>query len=194
MADHMRDKAFPNGQPSAWVTAHLEGAPQHQIVADIACGSSRHTRLALSAGFKVHAIDRDTSKLSDIVDNKSLTITETDLEDGSPFPLGQNSIGCVIVTNYLHRPILADIVSCLRDDGLLVYETFAVGNERHGRPSNPDFLLKPGELIDATSARLIPIHYQHTMLADPIRVVARLAAVGPAHKWVNDPPRLGLPF
>jgi hypothetical protein len=70
----------------------------------------------------------------------------------------------------------------------LVYETFAVGNERLGRPANPDFLLRPGELIEAVRPRLTPLAYEHVRLADPDRIVQRIAAVGPDHVWLNAPP------
>jgi hypothetical protein len=72
--------------------------------------------------------------------------------------------------------------------GLLIYETFAVGNERFGRPSNPDFLLRPGELIEAIRPLLLPVAYEHVTLADPPRRVQRIAAVGSGHEWLIDPP------
>ena len=96
----------------------------------------------------------------------------------------------MIVTKYLWRPILPDIVGCVARDGLLIYETFAVGNERYGRPSNPDFLLRPGELIDAVRGRLVPIAFEHVTLSNPQRIVQRIAAVGPNHPWLRDPPKV----
>ncbi|MEM1372253.1 MAG: SAM-dependent methyltransferase, partial [Pseudomonadota bacterium] len=153
--------------PSAWVTRHLSGAPANEQIADIACGAGRHTRYALNAGYSVIAIDRDTSGLADLSDHSRLTAINEDLEAGNRFSLAPASMGCVIVTNYLFRPIIPDLVACLKPNGILIYETFAVGQERFGRPKNPDFLLKPGELIDATRPALIPIEYQHTQLSDP---------------------------
>ncbi|MEO1280696.1 MAG: SAM-dependent methyltransferase [Pseudomonadota bacterium] len=195
----MTDRGCQNGQstktptsppPSAWVASQLHGAPTDKTVVDLACGSGRHTRLALGAGLNVNAVDRDTSKLDELSDHPALTISTFDLELGKPYPIDKQSVGCTIVTNYLFRPILSDIVESISDDGILIYETFAVGNERFGKPSNPDFLLQPGELIKATKDRLTTIRYEHATLSNPSRIVARIAAVGPAHKWLNDPPAI----
>jgi hypothetical protein len=92
----------------------------------------------------------------------------------------------VIVTNYLWRPLMPAIVGAVADDGLLIYETFARGNERFGRPSNPDFLLRPGELLEAVRPRLTPIAYEHVRLEAPMRIVERICAVGPGHRWIGE--------
>lgn len=101
-------------------------------------------------------------------------------------PFAAHTFGLVVVTNYLWRPILPDIVAAVARDGLLVYETFAAGHERYGRPDNPDFLLRPGELIDAVSRRLTPLAYEHVKLAEPDRIVQRICAAGPLHPWCRD--------
>lgn len=175
--------------PSGWVTRFMSGCSPDKPVADIACGSGRHTRLALDAGLTVIAIDRDTSMLTDLKDHPALTTIQADMETGTePFPIKPASVGGIIVANYLHRPILQDIVCALTPDGVLIYETFAVGNERFGRPSNPDFLLQPGELLAAITGTLTPMAFEHTRLNDPARLVQRIAAVGPDHKWLSSPP------
>jgi len=119
-----------------------------------------------------------------------VTLIAADLEDGRPFPLAGSSFDGVIVANYLWRPIVPDIVGCVARDGMLIYETFAAGNERYGKPRNPEFLLRPGELLTAAAPRLTPVAFEHVTLADPPRVVQRIAAVGPDHFWLNDPPAL----
>ena len=150
------------------------GAP----VLDVACGGGRHTRWFLERGHPVTAVDRDTSGLADLTGRAELEIIERDLEDGGAFPFGERTFGGVVVTNYLHRPILGDLVAAVADGGALLYETFASGQERFGRPHNPDFLLRPGELLDAVRGALRVAAYEDLVLADPgPRAVQRIAAV-----------------
>lgn len=92
----------------------------------------------------------------------------------------------MIVTNYLWRPLLPAIVAAVAADGLLIYETFAAGNEQLGRPSNPDFLLRPGELLEAVRGHLVPVAYEHVRLDDPARIVQRICAAGRRHEWINS--------
>ncbi len=163
--------------------------------ADIACGSGRHTRLALGLGYAVTAVDRDVSRLAGLDANaRALEVIEADLEGGDPFPLAGRVFSAVVVTNYLYRPILPDIVTCVGADGLLVYETFAIGNARHGRPANPDHLLRPGELLYAVRDRLVPIRFDHLTLpageGARLKCVQRILAVGQDHEWLQNPPRL----
>lgn len=173
---------------SAWVSRFLPGVPAGGQVLDVACGSGRHLRLALANGHSVVGVDRDLSGVADLAGRSGVELMAADLEDGRPFPLQGRTFAGVIVTNYLWRPILPDIVACVAPDGVLVYETFALGNERFGRPGNPDFLLRPGELIDAIRGRLVPIAFEHVTLTGPKRIVQRIAAVGPDHPWLMQPP------
>lgn len=174
--------------PSSWVRRFLSGIPEGGRVLDVACGSGRHLRLALEHGYEVVGVDRDLSGVSDLQEKPSVELVEADLEDGGPFPFRDRTFSGVIVTKYLWRPILPDIIACVALNGLLIYETFAVGNERYGRPSNPDFLLNPGELIDAVRGRLVPIAFEHVTLSAPQRIIQRIVAVGPDHHWLQDPP------
>ncbi len=175
--------------PSPWVVRYLGGIAGGGHVLDVACGGGRHTRLALSRGYRVTAIDRDLAPLSPLAGTPGLEAIEGDLETGAPFPLAGRTYDGVIVTNYLWRPILADIVGAVGPGGVLIYETFAVGQERLGRPSNPEFLLAPGELVRATACRLVPIAYEHaTVDRGRPRVVQRIVAVAPDHAWVLAPP------
>ncbi|MDX1712103.1 MAG: methyltransferase domain-containing protein, partial [Rhodovibrionaceae bacterium] len=121
-------------------------APAGEVL-DLACGGGRHGRLFLERGHPVTFVDRDTSALADLGARGDAEIIEADLEDGAAFPLAGRRFACVVVTNYLYRPILPTILDCVGSGGLLIYETFARGNERFGKPSNPDFLLRPGELL-----------------------------------------------
>lgn len=179
---------------STWVTRFLPGVRSGGRVLDVACGSGRHLSLALRAGYVVTGIDRDCARARERLTGEygrwpaGIDLVEIDLEDGAPFPVPEGACDGVIVANYLWRPNLAGIVEAVARDGVLIYETFALGNARFGKPANPDFLLKPGELIDAVGGRLTPVAYEHVRLNDPDRYVQRIAAVGRDHRWLSDPP------
>ena len=173
--------------PSSWVERHLDGFPAAGHVLDVACGGGRHLRLLSRSGRTLTGIDRTLDGVRDLVGVDGITLIEADLENGAPFPVAGQRFGGVIVTNYLYRPILPAIVAAVADDGLLVYETFALGHEKLGRPSNPDFLLRPNELIDAVRPHLTIVAYTHGRIDDDgrPRVVQRIAAVGPRHAWAE---------
>ncbi len=173
---------------SAWVRRFLAGAPPGGQILDVACGGGRHLRLALAQGYAVVGVDRDLSGVADLAGTPGLELVAADLEDGRPFPFRGCTFAGVMVTNYLWRPILPDIVRCVSSNGVLIYETFALGNERFGRPGNPEFLLRPGELMEAVHGKLVPIAFEHVTLSAPHRVVQRIAAVGPDHSWLSEPP------
>ena len=111
-------------------------------VLDVACGGGRHARFFLERGHPVTVVDRDTSGVADLHDDPDVEILEFDLEAGKPWPFAGRAFEGVVVTNYLWRPILADIVAAVAPGGVLLYETFARGQERFGQPHNPDFLLE----------------------------------------------------
>jgi SAM-dependent methyltransferase len=128
--------------PSDWV---LRWAPlvERGPVLDVASGSGRHARVFAERGLEVVAVDREPPALPGV------RAVRADLEDGSPWPFAGQRFGAIVVTNYLHRPLLPVLADSLEMDGLLVYETFMIGNEKLGKPSNPAFLLRPGELLEA---------------------------------------------
>ena len=162
-----RDGHGALGRPSAWVARFAEAVPAGGLVLDLACGGGRHTRLFLDRGHPVLAVDRDLSGLADLGDHATLERLEVDLEDGRPFPLADRRFAGVVVTNYLFRPLLAPLVAAVEPGGVLIYETFARGNERFGRPSNPDFLLEPGELLEAVRGRLRVLAYEDLIVERP---------------------------
>ena len=165
-------------EPSPWVIRFAELVPAGGRVLDVGSGEGRHTRLFLGRGHPVTAVDRDTSGLADLREDARLEIVEADLESGAPFPFQGRAFEGIVVTNYLHRPILPDIVAAVAAGGVLVYETFARGQERFGRPQCPDFLLGPGELLEAVRGALRVIAYEDVTVDDPApRVVQRIAAV-----------------
>lgn len=146
--------------PSSWVVDHASLIPANGQVLDLACGKGRHTRYLLDLGCRVTAVDIDLSSLTGLRGEPGLTLMQADLE-GNPWPFGGQTFGGIVVTSYLHRPLLPAIVAAVAPDGVLIYETFARGNENYGRPANPDFLLKPGELLDAAAGELTVIGYGH---------------------------------
>jgi len=149
------------------------GAP----VLDVAAGAGRHTRLFAARGHPVTAVDRDIASLRDIAGSPA-EIVQADLEDGSPCPFGARQFAAVVVTNYLHRPLFPALVDAVAPGGVLLYETFAAGNERFGKPSNPDFLLRPGELLDAVRGRLRVLAYEDLEVTEPKpAMVQRIAAI-----------------
>jgi SAM-dependent methyltransferase len=165
---------------SEWIVRFAPLVPAGGSVLDLACGGGRHTRWFLERGHRVTAVDRDTGGLADLAGHDRLETLECDLEAGGPFPLAGRTFDGVVVTNYLHRPILADIVAAVAAGGVLLYETFAVGQERFGRPRNPDFLLRPGELLEAVRGELRVMAYEDLVFEDPDpRAVQRIAAVRP---------------
>lgn len=163
--------------PSAWVVRFADCVPAGGTVLDVACGDGRHTQLFLQRSHHVVAIDRDTSGLSDLIGMPELEVMECDLESGANFPLPSFRFAGVIVTNYLHRPLLPRLVQAVASGGVLIYETFAEGNERFGRPRNPDFLLKPGELLETVRGHLRVRAYEDLVVNEPRRAaVQRIVA------------------
>jgi len=144
--------------PSPWVTrwaALVERGP----VLDVACGAGRHARLFAARGLEVVAVDRDAQQIPGV------RFVQADLENG-PWPLADESFAAIVVTNYLHRPLFAQLEAALAQDGLLIYETFMAGNEKYGRPSNPAYLLRPSELLQAFRG-LTPIAFEQGYIETP---------------------------
>lgn len=137
--------------PSPWVVLHLERLAPGARVLDLACGSGRHTRLLAATGHPVLAVDRDAAALSGLAAVPGVSVLVADLESGD-WPLAGMHFAGVVVTNYLWRPRLMDLCALLEPGGVLIYETFMAGNEAFGKPSNLDFLLRPGELRDIAGA------------------------------------------
>lgn len=169
-------------EPAPWVMRFYAEIPLDGPVLDLACGSGRHSRLLLEAGYRVIAVDRDLSRFTEARDHPRLTAIACDLEAVAPdfgawIPEESGYAGIVVV-NYLHRPLFAGIVSALRPGGILLYETFAQGNERYGRPRSPDFLLAPGELLEAVRGKLRVLAYEDLVVERPRpaalqRIIAR---------------------
>jgi SAM-dependent methyltransferase len=161
--------------PSIWVRRFAPLIRLGGHVLDLAAGAGRHTQLLLDMGFRVTAVDRNVEPLRPLAGARC-TVTEIDLESGADWPLGGGYDG-IVITNYLHRPLLPAIAGALAPGGVLIYETFAVGNERFGRPSNPDFLLRVGELLEAFAALSVIAFEQGEVAGPRLAVIQRIAVV-----------------
>ncbi len=164
--------------PSPWIVRFAPLVPAGARVLDLACGTGRHARLFAARGCRVLAVDRDADALSALAGVAGVETARLDLETGN-WPLAGDRFDAIVVANYLHRPLFPFLAASLAADGVLLYETFARGNEAFGRPSNPDFLLEPGELLRFAEG-LTVVAYEEGRVDGGTRcaVVARIAAVG----------------
>lgn len=166
-------------EPSQWVVRWAERVPAGGRVLDVACGRGRHARFFAARGHAVDAVDRDPAVLSWLAGVANVTARCADIESGSWPYEGQRFQG-IVVANYLWRPLFPRLLAALAAEAVLIYETFAAGNERYGRPSNPDFLLRPGELLEAVRGRLRVIAYEELVVSDPRpAMVQRICAAAP---------------
>jgi len=165
-------------EASPWVLRWAHLVKSNATVLDLAAGGGRHGRLFLDLGCAVTLVDKSSTPLKDLVQHPQATVITADLEDGSPWPLEGQTFDAVIVVNYLHRPLFSHLLASLNPGGVLIYETFAVGNEAYSRPRNPDHLLKPNELIERTQGRLETIAFEQGLVtnADITGVKQRLCA------------------
>lgn len=165
---------------SSWVMRHLDGIAAGGGVLDVAAGGGRHVRLCRAAGLAVTAVDRDVDALRAFSGDPGVEVVRADLERDA-WPLAGRRFDGVIVTNYLWRPVLPSIIAALAPGGLLIYETFATGNEAYGRPRNPEFLLRPNELLEAALPGLEVVEYRHGLEPGPQPAVRqKIAARRPA--------------
>ncbi len=170
----------PIDRPSAWVQRWAARIPAAGRVLDVACGSGRHARWLAAHGHPVEAVDRDARALGAIAGVAGIHTRAADLE-GGPWPYAGEFFAGIVVVNYLHRPLFPQLLASLAPGGVLIYETFAVGNERYGRPSNPHFLLQPGELLQIAHGCLEVIAYENLVVEVPRpAVVQRMCALNGA--------------
>jgi len=177
---HMTIPALLHGNeaPSAWVQRWSHLVPAHATVLDIACGHGRHMRHFAKLGHGVVGVDRNAEAITAVAG-----LGETwcaDIENG-PWPLSGRTFGAVVVTHYLWRPLWPDILASLDAGGVLLYETFAAGNETVGKPSRPDFLLQPGELLKVCKDLRV-VAFEEGFLTAPDRFVQRIVAVKPVNE------------
>lgn len=163
--------------PSAWVARWADRVPAGGRLLDLACGAGRHARYFAARGHPVEAVDRDPAMLARLDGVAGVSTFCTDLE-GGPWPYEKERFAGIVVVHYLHRPLFPCLLAALAPGGALIYETFAAGNERYGRPSNPDFLLEPGELLEVVRGRLRVVAYEDLTVFDPRpAVIQRILAI-----------------
>ncbi|TNE76635.1 MAG: class I SAM-dependent methyltransferase [Gammaproteobacteria bacterium] len=170
---HLRQQA-----PDPWVLTHAHRV-QSGPVLDLACGGGRHGRVFLNKGLDVHFLDRDLVGVADLQDTEGAYLHHVDLEDGSPWPFTTVQFQAILVVNYLHRPLLPKLVNALKPGGLLLYKTFADGNQKYGRPSNPDFLLRSNELLEVFDGILDVLDCRQQKEENPTRITQCLCAIKP---------------
>jgi len=163
------------GQPSDWVTRWAHLLRDSSSVLDLACGSGRHVRWLAAQGHRLTAIDRDAAACGPLRDVAEVTVA--DVEAG-PWPCPGRQFDAVLVTNYLWRPLWPQILASLAPGGVLIYETFAAGNETVGRPARADFLLRTGELLERCQGLQV-LAYEDGFLSAPERFVQRIVAARP---------------
>ncbi len=161
--------------PSAWIVRHAPLLRAGGKVLDVACGGGRHVRWLQQRGHTLFAVDRNAEALTGLQDIAQVRVADLESE---PWPYAQQTFDAVVVTNYLWRPLLPHIVQAVAPGGVLLYETFALGQASIGKPSNPAFLLHPGELLDAVRPALRVIAFEDGFTTTPHPAyVQRIAAV-----------------
>ena len=184
------DKAFEmNGNPSRWVRRFAPLIAPGGRVLDLACGSGRHSLFLAAEGFRVEAVDRDAAAIAALAPlDPRVSARVADIE-GGPWPYYGHVFDAVVVTNYLFRPLLPLIMNALDLNGVLIYETFMIGNERFGKPSNPAFLLRQGELLDVLRPKLNVVAFEQGEVELPRpAVVQRICAVRGLPRSLPEPP------
>ncbi len=163
--------------PSAWVCRFARLIAAGGAVLDLACGQGRHARHLAGLGYRVEAVDRDSASLAALAGVAGITPRCADLER-SVWPYEAGRFDGIVVTNYLYRPLIADLLAALRPGGVLIYETFALGNEKLGRPSKPEFLLRPHELLQWVEGRLQVLAFEQGLVELPRpAVIQRICAI-----------------
>jgi len=185
MMAHVSDHA--SLVPSPWVARYAHLIRPDARVLDLAAGSGRNARFLAGRGARVLAVDRDAEALAMCAGIRGIDTLAVDLETGA-WPLAQERFDAIVVCHYLHRPLFPHLRAVLASDGVLLYETFSDGQQAFGRPSNPDFLLRPGELLQlaALGPSLIVVAFEQGLSERGIGVKAvmqRIAAVGTEFPW-----------
>jgi SAM-dependent methyltransferase len=174
-------------RPSAWVQRFAGLIKPGGAVLDVACGSGRHLRWLAAHGFRVTGVDRDAAALAPLAALAEVVVA--DIENG-PWPLAGRRFDAVVITNYLWRPLWPVLRASLADGGVLIHETFADGQQHIGKPSRPDFLLQPGELLQAC-AGLRVVAFEDGFEPQAPRFLQRIVAVAQP-QGTAPPPRYGL--
>jgi SAM-dependent methyltransferase len=156
--------------PSAWVVRHAPLIRPGGSVLDLACGGGRNARWLAGRGWRVDAVDRDPAALAGLSGVEDVRILQADLEDAR-WPYAGRKFDGIVVCRYLYRPLLPLLAESLAESGVLIYETFMMGQEQYGRPSNPDFLLRPDELLQAFSGTMQVVAFEQGVVNEPMPAI-----------------------
>lgn len=162
-------------RPEPWVTTFSPKIPLGPVL-DLACGKGRHGRYLLSLGYPVTFLDRDISGVTDLENHPNVQLMQYDLENDNPWPFPDNQFSGIIVINYLHRHLLPYLPAALKSNGIIIYKTFAMGNEQFGRPRSPEFLLQENELLDTLGQHLEVIDFRQGKETNPDRITQSICA------------------
>lgn len=171
------DMSIPtNLLPSPWVERFSPLIEVGGRVLDLACGHGRHARLLAALGYQVEAVDKSEAALAGLEGVAGIVTRQADVEDG-PWPYHGLSFDGIVVSNFLYRPLLPLLINALEMNGVLIYETFMVGNQQFGEPSNPAFLLRKAELLEVIGRRLTVVAFEQGEVSSPRpAVVQRICA------------------
>jgi SAM-dependent methyltransferase len=163
--------------PSSWLIRHAPLIRRGGNVLDLACGSGRNARWLAEQGWQVEAVDRNEAAVAGLQQISGLHAFQAELENGR-WPFAGRTFDGIVVCRYLHRPLLPLLAECLATNGVLIYETFMLGQEEFGRPQNPDFLLKTNELLDVYAGRLAINAFEQGVVEIPKpMVIQRICAI-----------------
>lgn len=178
-----------SGTASRWVRRFAPLIVPGGRVLDLACGSGRHSLILAQQGFLVEALDRDAEAVAAIAARDPRIATRVADIEGGPWPYYGCAFDAIVVTNYLFRPLMPQLINALEVNGVLIYETFMVGNEAFGKPSNPAFLLRQGELLDVLRPKLNVVAFEQGEVDFPRpAVVQRICAVRGQPRRLPDAP------
>lgn len=175
----MSSCTHPETKPSAWVERHASLIPPQGRVLDVAAGSGRNARWLAARGWQVDAVDKDQAALASMHNSPGIRTRIADIENG-PWPYSELKFDGIVVCRYLHRPLFPALIDSLAPDGILIYETFMLGHEAYGRPKNPDYLLRPNELLDIFAPSLIPVAFEQGFDPSQQAVVQRICLINKA--------------
>jgi SAM-dependent methyltransferase len=190
VTDAQRSNPHQALAPSPWLVRFAPLIKPGGRVLDLACGYGRHARHLAGLGFSVLAVDRDEAALATLEAVAGIDTRIADLEQGT-WPFAAQRFDAIVVSHYLHRPLFADLLAALLSDGVLIYETFALGNAAFGKPARPEFLLQPDELLSRLAAALRVVAFEQGQVESPFpAVIQRICAVGRERTWPVHLPRV----
>jgi len=169
----MTSLAHSEAKPSAWVKRHASLIKPQGRILDVATGSGRNACWLAAQGWQVETVDKDESALASMQGLANISTRVADIENG-PWPYAGQKFEGIVVCRYLHRALFPTLIRSLSADGILIYETFMLGHEVHGRPKNPDFLLRPNELLDEFVPSLVPVAFEQGFDPSQQAVVQRI--------------------